>query len=68
MGVQRMRKENEVREMLDKLRIHRSGLSWWDDGVREEDAIIRTLLWVMGVTTSTPIDPEKWEPSTDEDN
>ena len=63
-----MRKENEVREMLDKLRVHRSGLSWWDDGVIEEDAIIRTLLWVMGVTTSAPIDPEKWEPSTDEDD
>lgn len=56
-----MRTKNEVREMLDKLRVHRSGRSWWDDGIGEEDAIINALLWVLGVTTDASIDPEKWE-------
>lgn len=56
-----MRTRAEVKAMLEKLRAHRAGLSWWDDGITEEDAIINTLLWVLGVTTDNTIDPEKWE-------
>ena len=55
-----MKSEREIREMIEKLMDHRSGMPWWEEERECVACMIDALLWVVDDRSGKSIDPEDW--------